>query len=192
MRMKDQIVVVDDEPITRMDIREILCEAGYNVVGEASNGFEAIDICRKFSPNLVIMDIKMEVLDGLKASKKILHDHTVDAVLLLSAFNDQDYVKKAKEVGVAGYLVKPLEEKSFLTTVEMVLANAKERKKLESEYQKVCEKLEDRKHIDVAKGLLMKEQLLTEDEAYHMIRKLSMDRRCSMGEIARTIRIMYE
>lgn len=190
--MKDQIVVVDDEPITRMDIREILCEAGYNVVGEASNGFEAIDICRKFSPNLVIMDIKMEVLDGLKASKKILHDHTVDAVLLLSAFNDQDYVKKAKEVGVAGYLVKPLEEKSFLTTVEMVLANAKERKKLESEYQKVCEKLEDRKHIDVAKGLLMKEQLLTEDEAYHMIRKLSMDRRCSMGEIARTIRIMYE
>lgn len=101
--MKDQIVVVDDEPITRMDIREILCEAGYNVVGEASNGFEAIDICRKFSPNLVIMDIKMEVLDGLKASKKILHDHTVDAVLLLSAFNDQDYVKKAKEVGVAGF-----------------------------------------------------------------------------------------
>lgn len=74
----------------------------------------------------------------------------------------------------------------------MVLANAKERKKLESEYQKVCEKLEDRKHIDVAKGLLIKEQLLTEDEAYHMIRKLSMDRRCSMGEIARTIRIMYE
>lgn len=190
--MKKRIVIVDDEPITRMDILELLCEANYDVVGEASDGFEAIDICRKYSPDLVIMDIKMPTLDGLKASKIISHDKLASGILLLSAFNDTDYIQQAREVGALGYLVKPLDEKSFIPTIEMAIAKGKEINKLESEVKKVSQKLEDRKVIDIAKGLLMKERHLMEDEAYHLLRKLSMDRRCSMGEIARTIMIMYE
>jgi AmiR/NasT family two-component response regulator len=190
--MGKQIVIVDDEPITRMDIRELLCEAGYDVVGEASDGFEAIDVCRKYSPNLVIMDIKMPVLDGLKASKIIMHEKLADGILLLSAFNDKDYIQQACNVGAFGYLVKPLDEKSFIPTVEMALGKGRQFSKLEDEYKKVSQKLEDRKAIDIAKGLLMKEKKILESEAYHMLRKLGMDRRCTMGEIARTIMIMYE
>lgn len=190
--MGNRIVIVDDEPITRMDIRELLGEAGYDVVGEASDGFEAIDVCRKCSPDLVIMDIKMPTLDGLKASKIIMHEKCANSILLLSAFNDTDYIQQAKDVGAFGYLVKPLDEKSFIPTVEMAIARGKEIHKLELEYGKVSQKLEDRKVIDVAKGLLMKEKQIVEDEAYKLLRKLSMDRRCTMGEIARTIVIMYE
>ncbi|WML28978.1 response regulator [Neobacillus sp. OS1-32] len=190
--MKKRIVIVDDEPITKIDIRELLCEAGYDVVGEASDGFEAIDVCRMYSPDLVIMDIKMPILDGLKASKMIMREKLAGGILLLSAFNDTDYIQQAKEVGALGYLVKPLDEKSFIPTIETAIAKGKELNRLEIEVRKVSQKLEDRKAIDIAKGLLMRERQLTEDEAYKFIRKLSMDRRCSMGEIARTIMIMYE
>lgn len=189
--MVNRIVIVDDEPITRMDINELLCEAGYDVVGEASDGFEAIDLCRKFIPDLVIMDIKMPLLDGIKASKIILHDKLASGILLLSAFNDKDYIQQAAEIGALGYLVKPLDEKSFIPTIEMALAKGKEFTKLETQYEKVSQKLEERKAVDIAKGLLMKDKNILEDEAYHMLRKLSMDRRCTMGEIARTIMIMY-
>lgn len=187
-----RIVIVDDEPITRMDIRELLSEAGYEVVGEASDGFEAIDVCRKYSPDLIIIDIKMPVLDGLKASKVIMHEKIAGGILLLSAFNDPDYIQQAKNVGALGYLVKPLDEKSFIPTIEMALARGKDLKKLESDYSKITQKLEERKVIDIAKGKLMKDKQVSEEEAYCMLRKLSMDRRCSVGEIAKTIMIMYE
>ncbi|CAM3791394.1 ANTAR domain-containing response regulator [Mesobacillus zeae] len=190
--MRKRIVIVDDEPITRMDIRELLSEAGYDVVGEASDGFEAIDVCRKFTPDLVIMDIKMPILDGLKASKMIMREKLASSILLLSAFNDRDYIQQAKEVGALGYLVKPLDEKSFIPTVEVAIARGHEIHKLEHDFENVSQKLDDRKTIDIAKGLLMKEKSIVEDEAYNLLRKLSMDRRCSMGQIAREIVIMYE
>lgn len=190
--MANRIVVVDDEPITKMDLKELLEEAGYTVVGKASDGFEAIDICKDKKPDLVIMDIKMPILDGLKASKKIMHDRLAGGILLLSAFYDEEYINKAKEVGALGYLVKPLDEKSFIPTVEMCISRAEEIRKLEKEVEKVTKKLEDRKVIDIAKGVLMKEKKLTEDEAYKMLRKMSMDGRTSMGEVARTIALVYD
>jgi len=190
--MKSQIVIVDDEPITRMDIRDLLFEAGFDVVGEASDGFEAIDVCRNYVPDLVIIDIKMPVLDGLKASKIIKHDKLAGGILLLSAFNDLDYIQQAKDVGALGYLVKPLDEKSFIPTAEVASARGQEINKIGNDYEKISKKLEDRKVVDMAKGLLMKDKKISEDEAYHMLRQLSMNRRCSMGEIARTIVIMYE
>ncbi|MFX3624380.1 MAG: ANTAR domain-containing response regulator [Ectobacillus sp.] len=190
--MDKTIVIVDDEPITRMDICELLTEAGYNVVGEASDGFEAIDVCKRHKPQLVIMDIKMPVLDGIKASKAIMKDRLAGGTILLSAFNDKEYVEKAKEIGVLGYLVKPLDEKSFIPMIEVCLAKANEVNMLKAQCETVARKLEERKLIDIAKGMLMEERAISENEAYRFLRKLSMDRRCSMGEIARTIMMMYE
>src|SRR5690625_1394142 len=117
--MAKKIVIVDDEPVTKMDIKELLEEAGYDVVGQASNGFEAINESKTHKPDLVIMDIKMPMLDGLKASKKIMHDHIAGGILLLTAFYDKEFINQAKEIGALGYLVKPLDEKSFIPTVEM-------------------------------------------------------------------------
>lgn len=190
--MGKRIVIVDDEPITKMDLQELLEESGYNVVGQASDGFGAIDICKVETPDLVIMDIQMPVLDGLKASKKIMHDNLAGGILLLTAFYDEEYVTKAKELGAVGYLVKPLDEKSFIPTVEMCIARAGEIRSLEGEVNKVTKKLEDRKVIDIAKGLLMQERKINEDEAYQQLRKMSMDGRTSMGEIARTIALVYD
>ncbi len=192
MIMANNIVIVDDEPITKMDIEELLEEAGYNVVGQASDGFEAIDVCKDSHPDLVIMDIKMPTLDGLKASKKIMHDQLAGGILLLSAFYDEEFIKNAKEVGALGYLVKPLDEKSFIPTIEVCISKANEVRSLEKQVQEVSQKLEDRKVIDIAKGLLMKEKKLDEKEAYQMLRKMSMDRRSSISEIARTVMIVYE
>lgn len=190
--MKEKIVIVDDEPVTKMDLQELLEEVGYNVVGHASNGFEAISECEKHQPALVIMDIKMPVLDGLKASKKIMHDRTAGGILLLTAFYDEEFIEKAKKVGALGYLVKPLDEKSFIPTVEMCISRAEEIQSLGKQVEKVSKKLEDRKYIDRAKGLLMKERDMDEQEAYNLLRKMSMDGRTTIDEIARTIMIVYE
>lgn len=190
--MAKKIVIVDDEPVTKMDIQELLEEAGYSVVGQASNGFEAISECQKHQPDLVVMDIKMPILDGLKASKKIMHDHLAGGILLLTAFYDKEFIEQAKQVGALGYLVKPLDEKSFIPTVEMCISRAKDIQSLNQQVEEVSKKLEDRKVIDKAKGLLMKEKKIAEPEAYNLLRKLSMDGRTTIGEIARTIVIVYD
>ena len=190
--MEKKIVIVDDEPITRMDIRDILEAEGYNVVGEAADGFDAIEVCKKSLPDMVLMDIQMPILDGLKASKKIMNDNLAGGILLLTAFNDIEFIEKAKDVGAFGYLVKPLDEKSFISTLEMCLARGRDFKKLRNDLEKLNKKLDERKVVEKAKGMLMKECSISEDEAYKKIRKLSMDKRCTMSEIAQTILIAYE
>ena len=154
-----KIIVVDDEPITRMDICEILKEANYDVVAEAGDGFDAIEQSRKYKPDFVIMDIKMPILDGLKAAK-------------------------AKNIGIIGYIVKPIDEKSFIPNLEIIFNKQEEFEELEKKYLKTSQKLEDRKKIDIAKSILMKTRNFTENEAYEYIRTLSMNKRCDMGKIA--------
>lgn len=190
--MSGTIVIVDDEPIIRMDVRDILEEANYTVVGEASDGFEAIEVCKQHAPDLVIMDIQMPILDGLKASKRILSQKLAKGVVLLTAFSDTECVEKAKSVGALGYLVKPLDDKSLIPMVEVSIARGNDIQRLGKELDKVTQKLEDRKVIEKAKGMLMIESGLSEEEAYKMMRKLSMDRRCPMVEIANTIVDTYE
>lgn len=185
--MNKRIVIADDEPITRMDIREMLEEAGYNVVGEASDGFDAIEMCKKFLPNIVIMDIKMPLLDGINASKIIIQENLADGIILLSAYSDTNFVEKAKEAGVIGYLVKPLDNKSLMPAVEVALAKAKEIKDIKTNMINVQKKLEARKIIEKAKGILMSEQGITEEEAYSMIRNLSMKKRVTMEDISEII-----
>lgn len=185
--MNGRIVVVDDEPITRLDIQDILESAGYEVVGEAADGFEAIDVCKKTRPDLVLMDIQMPVLDGMKASKKIMQDKLAASVVFLSAYSDNCNTDRAKKLGASGYLVKPLDEKSLVPTVEMCIARGQETQTMENEIVRLKTKLEERKVIEKAKGILIKENGISEDDAYRMIRKLSMDKRASMREIAELI-----
>lgn len=190
--MKRTIVIVDDEPITRMDTREILEANGYDVVGEASDGFEAIEVCKKYNPSLVLMDIDMPLLDGIKASKVLTKEKLVGGVILLTAFEDKKYIEMAKEVGAFGYMIKPVNEKVFIPTVEMCLSKAEEFDELKKDFDKINNKLNDRKLIEKAKGILVKQLNSTEDEAYNRIRKLSMDRRTTMAEIAKIIIVGYE
>lgn len=185
--MNKKIVIADDEPITRMDIREMLEEAGYDVVGEASDGFDAIEMCRKFSPNIVIMDIKMPLLDGINASKIIIQEGLADGIILLSAYSDTNFVEKAKEAGVIGYLVKPLDNKSLIPAVEVAISRAKEIKEIKTNMINVQKKLEARKVIEKAKGILMVEHGITEQEAFSMIRNLSMKKRVTMEDISEII-----
>ncbi|MDR2879245.1 MAG: response regulator [Fusobacteriales bacterium] len=178
-----RVIVVDDEPITRMDICEILKEGGYDVIGQAADGFDAIEQCKKLKPDFVIMDVKMPILDGLKASKIIIKDKLARGAVLLTAYSSREFIEEAKNIGVSGYIVKPIDEKSFLPNLEVILSKQEEYEDLEKKYFKTSQKLEDRKRLDIAKSILMEREKMTEKEAYTYIRSLSMDKRCDMGKI---------
>lgn len=182
--MKKRLVIADDEPITRMDLREILEEAGYDVVGEASDGFDAVELCKKHRPNLVLMDIKMPLLDGIKASKIINSEGYADCVVLLTAYSGKEFISEASKVGVMGYVVKPIDENSLLPAIEIALSKQEELNSIKNDMEKAKAELMSRKKIEKAKGILMKTQNFSEEEAYKYIRKLSMDKRCPMVDIA--------
>lgn len=185
--MYKKVVIADDEPITRMDLKEILEDSGYEVVGEASDGFDAVELCRRYSPDLVLMDIKMPLLDGLNASKIIQEENLADCVVLLTAYSGPEFIEKAKKIGAMGYIVKPVDEKSLIPTLEVAIAKGKEFKKIKTDIEKVNQKLEERKVIEKAKGILMNRDNISEQDAYNTLRKLSMDKRCSMRSIAEAI-----
>ncbi|MDE1548761.1 ANTAR domain-containing response regulator [Jeotgalibaca caeni] len=190
--MSGRIVVVDDEPITRLDIRDILEGAGHQVVGEASDGFEAIRVCQETKPDLVIMDIKMPILDGLTASKKIVAEGTTSGIILLTAYSDQQYIQKATSFGALGYLVKPLHEQSLLPMVELALAKGKEHEKMAKELETLARKLEERKVIEKAKGKLMATEQINEDAAYKKMRSISMQKRIPMIKVAELLVMLDE
>ncbi|MGV8980119.1 ANTAR domain-containing response regulator [Clostridium sp.] len=190
--MSKRLVIADDEPITRMDLREMLEAAGYSVVGEASDGFDAVALCRKHLPDLVLMDIKMPLLDGLNAAKIIQNENLASGIVLLTAYSGKEFVEKATKVGAIGYIVKPIDEKSLIPSLEVAISKSAEIKKIKIDIEKACSKLEGRKIIEKAKGLLVQKSKITEQEAYDQIRTLSMNKRCSMGDIAEAIIMSYE
>jgi response regulator NasT len=185
--MGKRIVIAEDQPITRMDILEILTEAGYDVVGTASDGLDAIKICRSLKPDLVLMDIKMPLLDGLKASKILLEEEIVQCIVLLTAYSTKEFINEAKDIGVMGYVVKPINKKNLLPPIEIALSKYEEIKQMKKNILEFEEKLEARKLIEKAKGILMNKGDITEEDAYNMIRKLSMDKRVPMKEVAKAI-----
>lgn len=185
--MNLRVVIADDEPITRMDLSEIFKEAGYDVVGEASDGFDAVELCRKLNPDLVLMDVKMPLLDGLKASKMIVNEDLATSVVLLTAYSGREFVERAKEAGVMGYLVKPVDEKYLMPTVEVAVCKGQEIQKMKSSLKLSNDQLETRKIVEKAKGILMMKYEMNEDEAYNEIRKISMNKRCPMKQIASAI-----
>ena len=145
--MKRRIVIADDEPITRMDLKEILIEAGYDVVGEASDGFDAVELCKKLRPDMVLMDIKMPLLDGLKASKMINEKHYAGCIILLTAYSDMDVINEATKAGVMGYMVKPIDEKALIPTLEIAWSKQSEFDSMKQNVEAVKGELETRKKL---------------------------------------------
>ncbi len=179
-----KILITDDDPIIRLDIRITLENAGYQVVGEAGDGIEAVKLCEEFRPDLVLMDIKMPLFNGLNAAKLINDRGLCDCIIILTAYSMDEYVKDAAEQGIMGYLVKPVSAQTLIPAVEVALARAAGIRKLREEIADTKQAVKDRKVIERAKGILMRKEGLTEDDAYKKLRKLSMDRRCPMAVIA--------
>lgn len=187
-----RIIVADDEPVTKMDLRELLVSAGYEVVAEASDGLDAVELCRQYRPDLILMDVKMPFLDGLSAARMIHEEGLAGAIIMLSAYSERDFIDRAKSCGVGGYLVKPIDEKSLVPSIELAIARSQELRQLRRDMEKTAARLENRIVIEKAKGVVMAEQKLTEQEAYDYIRNLSLTKHMSMSRIAEFILMQKE
>jgi AmiR/NasT family two-component response regulator len=186
-----RVIIADDESIIRMDLREMLTNLGYLVVGEVGDGRSAVNLSRELRPDIVIMDIKMPDMDGIEAAK-ILTEEKIAPVLLLTAFSQRDLIERAREAGVAGYIVKPFRESDLAPAIEVALARFAELTALEKEVGDLQTALETRKLVDRAKGILMDTQGLTEAEAFRRIQKMSMNTRRPMKEVAEAIIIAHQ
>lgn len=181
-----RIIIADNESIIRMDLRELLEEAGHTVLAEAADGRQAVELTRKHTPDLVIMDIKMPEMDGITAAKTISNERLAP-VLLLTAYSQKEIVEKAKDSGVLAYLVKPVKEANLFPAIEIAMSRFEEITELEKELEGVKSSLENRKLLDRAKGILMDAHGLSESEAFRRIQQYSMNKRKSIREVAEMI-----
>lgn len=186
-----RVIIAEDDPLQRLDLKEMLQALGYLVVGEAGDGISVINLSRELRPDLVIMDIRMPDLDGIAAAKTLTEER-IAPVLLLTAFSQRELVEGAKEAGVVGYIVKPFREEELVPAVEVALARFREFRELEQEAADLRETLETRKLVERAKGILMDTQGLKEADAFRKIQKLSMNTRKSMREIAEAILLAHQ
>lgn len=186
-----RILVAEDEAISRMDLREMLENLGYAVVGEAGDGVAAVNLARALKPDLVIMDIKMPGLDGISAAES-LHQEQLTPVLLLTAYSDREFVDRAVDAGVMGYLVKPFAEQQLKPAIEVALERWREVRQIQHDLEQTQDQLETRKLVERAKGVLMDSQNLKETEAFRRIQRLSMNSRKSMREVAEAILLAHE
>ncbi len=184
--MAVRVVIAEDEAIIRLDLKEVLEEKGYEVVGETGRGDEAVALVKQHRPDLVILDIKMPGLDGLAAAREIAGERQA-AVLILTAFSQRDLIEQARDAGALAYLVKPFQDSELIPAIEVALGRFREMKALEAEVQGLEEQLETRKKVDRAKGKLMDSFGKTESEAFSFIQKTAMHQRKRMKEIAEQI-----
>jgi len=185
-----RIVIADDEPIIRLDLRKTLEDLGYEVVAEAGDGGAALEAIRGLQPGVAILDIRMPVMDGIEVAR-VLHEERLAPVLLLTGYPEADLVKRAGEAGVYYYLVKPYKATDLMPAVEVTLSRWHEHLALENEARSLEDKLETRKAVDRAKGILMDQFGLKEQEAFRRIQVQSMNTRKSMREIAEAIIIAH-
>ncbi len=186
-----RIIVAEDEAIIRMDLVEMLREAGYNVIGEAANGREAISLARHLKPDLAILDVKMPEIDGISAAELIVSEKLA-AVLMLTAFSQRELVERARDAGAMAYLVKPFSISDLTPAIEMALGRYAEIQALEAEVGELGERLEARKLVDRAKGILMANLGITEAEAFKWIQKAAMDQRSSMSAVSEGVLAHYQ
>ncbi len=186
MLKKLRILLADDEAILRLDLREMLTEAGHEIAGEAANGEEAVNMARSLKPDFIIMDVKMPGMDGIAAAE-IIAAENIAPVLLLTAYSQQDIVDKAKDAGVIGYLVKPVREEQLFPAMEIAVSRFAEIQTLNKEVGNLKESLETRKLLDRAKGILMTVHGMTEQEAYRKMQQFSMSKRITLKELAEKI-----
>ena len=181
---KIRILVAEDETIIRLDLVEMLTEAGYEVVAQAENGAVAVDLAKLHKPDLAILDVKMPEMDGITAAEQII---TLAPVLMLTAFSQRDLVERARDAGVMAYVVKPFSISDLIPAIEIAISRHTQMKSLEAEVADLYERLETRKLIDRAKGILMKAMNLSEPESFAWIQKTAMDRRISMKQVAQAV-----
>ena len=181
---KVRVLVAEDETIIRLDLVEMLTEVGYEVVAQAENGAIAIELAKEFKPDLAILDVKMPVVDGITAAEQII---PIAPVLMLTAFSQRELVERARDAGVMAYVVKPFSLDDLIPAIEIAISRHRQMKLLENEVADVYERLETRKVIDRAKGILMKAMNLSEPESYSWIQRTAMDRRISMKAVAEAV-----
>ena len=179
-----RILVAEDEALIRLDLVEMLTEAGYEVVAQATNGVEAISLAKQFKPDLAILDVKMPEMDGITAAEQIIE---IAPVLMLTAFSQRDLVERARDAGVMAYVVKPFSIGDLTPAIEIAMSRHLQMRALSDEVADLHERLESRKLIDRAKGILMQELNLSEPEAFSWIQRAAMDRRISMKAVAEAV-----
>ena len=183
-KVSPRILVAEDETLIRMDLVEMLREAGYDVIAEATTGSEAIAFAEELRPDLAILDVKMPVLDGISAAEKII---SISPVLMLTAFSQRDLVERARDAGAMAYVVKPFTMDDLMPAIEIAISRHQQMRSLAEEVADLHERLETRKVIDRAKGILMKALNLSEPEAFSWIQRTAMDRRITMKEVAEAV-----
>ena len=181
-----RVVVAEDEALIRLDVVEMLREAGYDVVGEAGDGEEAVRLAEEHRPDLVVMDVKMPVLDGISAAERIARAR-IAPVVLLTAFSQRELVERARDAGAMAYVVKPFTASDLLPALEIAVSRHQEIRALEAEVADLTDRFETRKVVDRAKGLLQAKFTMTEPEAFRWIQKTSMDKRLTMREVAAAV-----
>jgi AmiR/NasT family two-component response regulator len=181
-----RVLIAEDEALIRLDLKEMLEEEGYVVVGEAADGEQAIDLSRKLEPDLVILDVKMPVLDGISAAERITEE-AIAPVVMLTAFSQRELVERAVDAGAMAYLVKPFAKSDLLPAIEVAVSRHQQLRALAAEVADLSDRLETRKLLDRAKGLLQSTAGMSEPAAFRWIQKTSMDRRTSMRVVAQAV-----
>ena len=178
-----KVLIAEDEALIRLDLVELLTEEGFEVVGQAADGEEAVKLARELEPDLIIMDVKMPGMDGITAAE-IIGEERIATILMLTAFSQSELVERARDAGVMGYLVKPFGASEVVPAIEVAIGRFAELRAIEEELANLEDRFESRKIIDQAKGMLQEGLGLTEPEAFRWIQKTAMDLRKSMREVA--------
>lgn len=181
-----RVVIAEDEALIRLDLREMLTEEGFTVVGEAADGEQAVALARELRPDLVVCDVKMPKMDGITAAGLISADK-IAPIVILTAFSQRDLIERARDAGAMAYLVKPFQKRDLLPAIEMALSRFAEIRALETEVGDLAERLATRKFVERAKGVLMAEHQMTEPQAFTWIQRTAMDKRTTMKAVAELV-----
>jgi response regulator NasT len=186
-----RVLIAEDEALIRLDLKEMLLEEGFDVVAEVSDGATAVRMARELRPDLAILDLKMPVMDGIQAAEQITRER-LSAVLILTAFSQRDLIEKARRAGAMAYLVKPFQKHDLLPAIEIAAGRFKDLQGLEAEVGTLTDRLEARKVVERAKGLLQAHEEMTEPAAFRWIQKTAMERRLTMRAVAEQVVERYD